>query len=32
MQISQKDVRNVWMKEDNISNMSYYKVRDYFSL
>ena len=27
-----KDARNVWMKEENISNILYYKVRDYFSL
>ena len=27
-----KDARNVWMKEDNNSNISCYKVRDYFSL
>ena len=27
-----KDVRNECMKEDNISNISCYKVRDYFSL
>ena len=32
MHISLKDARNVWMKEDNISNISCYKVRDYFSL
>ena len=27
-----KRSRNVWMKEDNISSISYYKVRGYFSL
>ena len=27
-----KDARNVWMKENNISNILCYKVRDYFSL
>ena len=27
-----KDARNVWMKEDNISNILCYKESDYFSL
>ena len=32
MYISQKDARNVWMKEDNISSISCYEVHDNFPL
>ena len=32
MHISLKDARNVWNKEESISNISCYEVSDYFSL